>query len=244
MKSAKRWPSEPDRPTMVNEVAIVTGAGRGLGEAIAKELAHAGARVAVNDINPDRAERVAREIRAAAGQAIGVMADVANKFQAAHLVETTRAEWGRLDYLVNCAAVQPHATILQMDEWDWNRCLEVNLKGTFFMSQLCGRVMADENGEQGGAIVNLASTAGMAAPLAGGAAYCAGSAGVVGFTRECAREFAGYHIRVNAVVVDRQAANDGAGLAGVANLVRFLLSDEAVHIAGGVINVGGSLALT
>ncbi len=187
-----------------NKVAIVTGAGQGVGAAIAQALAAAGVRVAVNDINPDRAERTAVAIRESGGQAIAVAADVANKFQCVHLVETTRAEWGQLDILVNNAAVMPRSTLLRLDEWDWNRCLEVNLKGPFFMSQLCGRVMADENQDRGGVIVNIASTAGVQTPLESRAAYCASKAGVVGFSRECAREYAGYGLRVHVLVPDEE----------------------------------------
>ncbi len=90
-----------------NKVAIVTGAGRGIGAAIAQTLAAAGARVAVNDLNPDRAERVAAGIRESGGEAVGIAADISNKFQCVNLIESTRNEWGRLDILVNNAAVQP-----------------------------------------------------------------------------------------------------------------------------------------
>lgn len=181
---------------MTTKVAIITGSGQGIGAATAVALAQAGIRVTVNDLNPDRAEQVAAKIRAAGGQAIAVVADVSNKFQCVHLVETTRAQWGQLDILINNAAIMPRATILKMDEWDWNRCLDVNLKGTFFMSQLCGRVMADENEARGGIIINIASTAGVHEPLENHAAYCASKAGMVGFARECAREFARYGIQV------------------------------------------------
>jgi NAD(P)-dependent dehydrogenase (short-subunit alcohol dehydrogenase family) len=192
-----------------NKVAVVTGAGRGVGAAVAQRLAAAGARVAVNDINPDRAERTAVAIREAGGQAIAVAADVANKYQCAHLIERTRAEWGRLDILVNNAAVHPAKPIMKLDEWEWQRTLDVNLKGTFFMSQLAGRVMAGifdkragvaEATGEGGVIVNIASTAGVETALADGAAYCASMGGVVGFARECAREFAQYGIRVNTIL--------------------------------------------
>lgn len=183
------------------KVAIVTGAGQGLGEAIAYMLAEAGAKVAVNDLNPDRAERVAGAIRNRGGEAIGITADISNKFQCVHLIETTRAEWGRLDILVNNAGIEPVESILKLDEWDWDRCIDVNLKGTFLMSQLCGRVMADENRERGGgAIVNISSIAGVEIPLMNRAVYCASKAGMVGFARECAREFAQYGIRVNTIV--------------------------------------------
>lgn len=195
-------------------VGIVTGAGQGLGAQIAHTLAAAGVCVAVNDINPDRAERTAVAIRKAGGEAIAVAADVANKFQCVHLVETTRAQWGRLDILVNNAAIMPQSTILKLDEWEWNRCLEVNLKGTFFMSQLVGRVMTDENQERGGGvIINIASTAGVELPLENRAAYCASKAGVVGFSRECAREYALYGIRVHTLVMAEERPSAPSNIA-------------------------------
>ncbi|MDX1686621.1 MAG: SDR family NAD(P)-dependent oxidoreductase [Candidatus Promineifilaceae bacterium] len=230
-----------------DKVAIVTGAGRGLGATIAHTLAAAGARVTVNDINPDRAEQVARAIREAGGAAVDVHADVANKFQCVKLVEATRAEWGRLDVLVNNAYAAPDVSIIKMDEWDWNRCLEVNLKGTFFMSQLCGRVMADENRERGGAIVNVTSVAGVEVPLAGRAAYCASQAGVVGFARECAREYAQYGIRVNTVLTGRLVDDDAGETAPgerarreqAAAAVLFLCSDAGRDVTGSAMTVDG-----
>ncbi len=244
-----------------DKVAIVTGAGQGIGEAIARTLAAAGASVAVNDLNPDRAKRVATEIRDAGGRAIDVAADVGNKFQCVHLIETTRAEWGRLDILVNNAAVEPKTSILKMDEWEWMRCLDVNLKGTFMMSQLCGRVMADENKDRGGAIVNIGSTAGVAVPLEGRAAYCASKAGMVGFARECAREFAAYGIRVNTVLpgmietpLTEKRRNDPQTLERwldniplkrlgtadeVAQVVLFLCSDASSYMTGSIVSVDG-----
>ena len=246
---------------LTNKVAIVTGAGRGLGAAIAKTLAAAGAKVAVNDLNPDRAEKVVAEIEAAGGEAIGISADISNKFQCVHLVEQTREKWGRLDILVNNAGIEPRGSILKLDEWDWDRCMEVNLKGTFFMSQLVGRVMSWENSERGGAIVNIASTAGVQVPLAGRAAYCAAKAGVVGFARECAREFAEYGIRVNTVLpgifetesTESLRQNDEimarwqreiplnrlGQTEEVAQTVLFLCSDGANYMTGQTITVDG-----
>ena len=190
---------------MNQPVAIVTGAGRGLGAAVARALASAGLRVAVNDINPDRATKIAAEITAAGGQALAVQGDVANKFQCVKVIEATREAWGQLDVLVCNAAVTPTATILKMDEWDFQRCLEVNLKGIFFMSQLCGRVMADENQTRGGGVIlHIASRAGVEHPLEGQAAFCASQAAVVGFGRECAREYAAYGIRVQTILRDER----------------------------------------
>lgn len=247
--------------SLQDKVAIVTGAGQGLGEAIAHTLAAAGAKVAVNDLNPDRAERVAAAIRAAGGAAIGVMADVSNKFQCVALVEAAREQWGRLDVLVNNAGIEPVSPILTLDEWDWTRCIDVNLKGTFFMSQLVGRVMAEENQGRGGAIVNISSIAGVEIPLMHRAAYCASKAGMVGFARECAREFAAYGIRVNTVVagvfitpMTEKARQNPAMMekwmreipmqrlgdaAEIASAVLFLCSDAASYMTGSTITVDG-----
>ena len=101
--------------------------------------------MAVNDINPDRAYRGAAELRDGGGLALGIQADVSNRFQCVHLIETTRAEWGRVDILVNHANISPTATILRMDEWELMRVLDVNVKSVFFMCQLVGRVMADQH---------------------------------------------------------------------------------------------------
>lgn len=192
-------------PSLWSKIAIVTGAGQGIGALIARTLADAGVKIAVNDINPDRAERTAVAICNAGGQAVAIAADVSNKFQCSHLVDSTRREWGQLDILVNNAAIKPGSSILKTDEFEWQRVLDVNLKGTFFMSQLVGRVMANENQERGGVIINMASKAGVELPLANHAAYAASKAGIVGFTRECRREFAAYGIRVHAVVADEPA---------------------------------------
>ena len=188
------------------KVAIVTGAGHGAGAAVARALAAAGARVAVNDINPDRAYRGAAELRDSGGAALGIQADVSNRFQCVHLIETTRAEWGRVDILINHANITPKATILRMDEWELMRVLDVNVKSVFFMCQLVGRVMADQNradqnrGDQSRAdggkavIVNLAA----AEPDdAGRAAYAATMGALPAFGRACAREFAPLGIRVH-----------------------------------------------
>ena len=220
-------------------IAIVSGAGRGVGAAIARALAAAGTCVAVNDINPDRADRVAMEIRDEGGEAIAVQADVSNKFQCVKLVEATRAQWGRLDVLINAAHVEPSTTILKMDEWDWNRCLEVNVKGVFFMSQLCGRVMNDS--ERGGMIVNVISEAGVEIPLENRAAFCASQAAVLGFARECRREYAGYGVRVHTLLREH-AVRVGAGRVGmqtekeIAGAVLSLCSGQAAS-AGAALTV-------
>ena len=222
-----------------NKVAIVTGAGRGLGKAIALALGAAGARVAVNDLNPDRAETVAAQIREAGGQALAIAADVSNKFQCVNIVESTRETWEKLDILVNHARIRPSSTILKMDEWAWQRAIDVNLKGVFFMSQLVGRVMADENQARGGVIVNIGSYAGVEAPLVDRGAYCAGMAGVAGFSRECAREYAAYNIRVNVILADEQERLEAPeeSAAKVTAQVLYLCSSGATTISGQQIKI-------
>ncbi|MFN2141028.1 MAG: SDR family NAD(P)-dependent oxidoreductase [Candidatus Promineifilaceae bacterium] len=185
--------------TLENKVAIVTGAGGETGSIIARILAGAGARVIVNDINPDRAERIAVQIREEGYEALAITADIANRFQCVNLIESTREQWGRIDILVNNAQVRPRAPILKMDEWAWQRCLDVNLKGAFFMCQLVGRVMADENQERGGTIINLGAASDDDAPQTGLAAFAASRAGLLAFTDQCAREFTPLGIRVCAV---------------------------------------------
>ncbi len=202
-------------PDLSGKVAIVTGAGQPAGAAVARVLAAAGVRVAVNDLNPDRIARLAAELRAAGGQALDIAADTASKFQCVTLIETTRAEWERVDILINAAIVRPAAPVLKMDEWEWARCHDVNLKSVFFMCQLAGRVMDDQNratpSERGGLIVNVAWPE---PDEDGRAAFAAGQAGVVAFGRACAREFAPLGIRVHTVLADPAAPEAVAGEVG------------------------------
>jgi 3-oxoacyl-[acyl-carrier protein] reductase len=240
------------------QVALVTGAGRGIGRAIALALTEAGARVCVNDINPDTAHTTANDARALGGQAFDYTADVSNKMQVGPMIEAIRDRWERLDILVNNAGVEPKASVLALDEWDWDRTLGVNLKGAFICTQLAGRVMRDQGG---GVIVNIASIAGHKSPLPNASAYCASKAGLVGFTRECAREFAAYHIRVNAVCpgvivtpMTQKSREDPeimrkwledipqkrlGEVPEVAAAVLFLCSDAASYITGQALVVDG-----
>jgi 3-oxoacyl-[acyl-carrier protein] reductase len=244
-----------------DKVALITGAGRGIGRAIALGLAQAGARVAVNDVNPDTAERTAREIVAAGGESAAsaaYVADVANKMAVQTMIIGVVERWGRLDILINNAGVEPKASILALDEYDWDRTMAVNLKGPFLCSQIAGRAMREQGG---GVIVNISSIGGHKIPLKDRAAYCASKAGLVGFTRECAREFAAYGIRVNAIcpgVIEtdmnvhlrenpeqmRKWLEDiPQGRLGkpedVVGLVLFLCSDAATYITGQAIHVDG-----
>ncbi len=241
-----------------DKVVLITGAGRGIGKAIAIAFAQAGARVTVNDINPESCAKTADEITACGGQAMACHADVANKLAVQSMLIDIEDRWGRIDILINNAGVEPHKPIVQLDEWDWNRTIDVNLKGAFLCAQSVGRMMQQQGG---GVIVNMASIAGRAAGLRDRSAYVASKTGLIGFTKECAREFAACNIRVNAVcpgvIITEMTAhlrqNEAQlkkwlediplGRLGdpedVTGLVLFLCSDAAGYITGQAINVDG-----
>jgi 3-oxoacyl-[acyl-carrier protein] reductase len=229
------------------KAAIVTGAGAGVGRAIALALGRAGAAVVVNDLNPDRVQRVKQELISQGGKALGVQGDVCNRFQAATVIEKAREEFSAIHILVNAAGVYKSGDMIGVDEWDWRRQIDVNLTGAFFCSQLLSRVMIDEHIP--GVIVNIAAAT-WNATLPTGVGYIASKAGMVGMTHQIARELAPSGIRVNAVCPGNIEGDDVhvdvqnmLGIGGipdeVANTVLFLCSDAARFIVGQAIYVDG-----
>lgn len=249
--------------TFQDQVVLVTGAGRGIGKVIAQAFAHQGAIVAANDITPVNLEPTVAEINTAGGRAKAYVYDIAKRLPCVGMVEQILHDWGRINILINNAGVEPHAALLELDEWDWQRTLDVNLSGPFYLIQAVGRAMREQGG---GCVVNIASIAGRAFGLRNRAAYVASKMGLIGLTRAAALELAAHQIRVNAVcpgVIETEMTaslrQDAAmmeswlvsiplGRLGraedVVGLVLFLCSPAAAYINGQAINVDGGKVMS
>jgi 3-oxoacyl-[acyl-carrier protein] reductase len=243
---------------LVGKVALVTGAQQGIGHAIAVALARAGADVGVNYLD-DRgaAERVAGEIRGTGRRACLAPGDVSRATDAEAMVDTVTRELGAPGILVNNAGVFPRVDFLAMTEADWDRVLDVNLKGSFLCAQAAARRMVAAG--RGGAIVNLSSVAMRGAPL--GVHYSASKAGVMGLTRAMALALAAHRIRVNAIApgltdtaqprygnsdaelveMGRQIPLEGrmARPEEIARVAVFLAAEESGWVTGQTIHVNG-----
>lgn len=184
---------------LTDKVVLITGAGKGSGRLLARAFAERGAIVAANDISPVNVEEVVDQILAKGGHAKAYIDDVAKKVAAQNLVKQVEDDFGHIDILINHAAVQPHVPLLDMDEWDWHRVLDVNLTGAFLMIQSVGRVMrASSPGAKGsGVIINLITA--KQGRAEGEAAFVASMNGLGGLTRLAARELSPHGIHVYAV---------------------------------------------
>jgi NAD(P)-dependent dehydrogenase (short-subunit alcohol dehydrogenase family) len=180
--------------TVKNKVVLITGAGKGIGRRLAEELAARGAIIAANDISPINVDEVVTGIRARGGQAKSYIEDVAKKVGTQMIVKSVEDDFGTIDILINHAAVEPHTPLLDMDEWDWHRTIDVNLTGAFLMSQSVGRLMKAKGS---GVILSLVAGAGEREKEAG--AYFAGKAGLGEVSRQMARELNPHGVRVIAV---------------------------------------------
>lgn len=231
-----------------NHTALITRVDGMIGPAIARALAQSGAAVMVNGMNPARVDDVVDGITAYGGQARGWTGDISNRFQVSAMIEAAREAFGSLDIVVHVADVEKRAPLRTLDEYDWRRVLDLNLTGAFFFTQLAARVMADEGG---GVIVHVASPAGYAGPHADSAAYASSHAGLVGLTREAARDLGSAGVRVNAVCPGNITAQPETALPEaipqtrtgspdeVARVVLFLCSDAAAFVTGQAILVDG-----
>ena len=209
------------------KVVLVTGAGKGIGRVLAEGFAHRGAIIAANDLTPINLDETISHIRAFGGTSQAFVADIASKLGLQTMLNEVVDQYGCIDVLINTASVAPRETLLEIDEWDWRRAIDLNLTGPFLLMQSVGRVMRKQ---AGGVIVNLISINEKSV------AYIAGKTGLIGLTRAAAVEFAAYNIRVNAVCSGFPEAEHIPGLSeNPVELVVDLCHRDAAEITGKVI---------
>ncbi len=241
-----------------DQVAIVTGASRGIGRAIAIALAAEGAKVVVNYArSSNAADEVVAEIIAGGGDGLALQADVSKADEVETLIQQTLAKWGRIDVLVNNAGITRDTLLMRMKLEDWQAVIDLNLTGVFLCTKAVAKTMLKQ---RSGRIINIASVAGqMGNP--GQANYSAAKAGVIGLTKTVAKEIASRGVTVNAVApgfIETDMTSDlkaeeilkfiPLGRYGkpeeIAGMVRFLAADAAAaYITGQVFNVDGGMVM-
>ncbi len=238
---------------------MVTGAGSGIGRAVALELAEAGADIAICDINKEAVEATEKEIIALGRKSRSYVVNVADDSQIQVMVKDVIADFSKIDILINNAGITRDSLLMRMKEADWDLVLSVNLKSVFLLSKAVSRYMIKA---RSGRIVNVASVIGLIGN-AGQANYAASKAGVIGLTKSMAKEFASRNINVNAVapgfIKTRMTDELSDEIKGkmlesipmgyfaepidVAKVIKFLVSDDARYLTGHVLNVDGGMVM-
>lgn len=244
---------------LMDKVAIITGGARGIGEATAKKFAKEGAKVVIADINEDDMKSTADEIKALGGEVTSLVVDVTDKASVDKMIEDVVNKYGKLDILVNNAGITMDSTLLKMTEDQWDKVIDVNLKGVYLCGQAAAKAMV-ENGS--GVILNASSVVGIHGNF-GQTNYAATKWGVIGMTKTWAKELGKKGVRSNAVapgfistpMVMKMPENvinmmkDKAPLKrlgepeDIANAYAFLASDEAKFVTGAVLEVTGGVVL-
>ena len=246
------------------KIAIVTGAGRGIGQQIAKQLAEQGAKVAVVDLKPEWCEETCGLVTAVGSEALALGCNVAVSDEVNACVKTVLDKFGRVDILINNAGITKDGLLMRMSDEDWDAVLNVNLKGTFLFTRAVARPMMKNKSadgvQEGGSIVNLASVVGIMGN-AGQANYTASKGGVIALTKTTAKELGSRNIRCNAVAPGfiqskmtdvlsedvKKAYMDTIPLRrfgtaeDIAKCVGFLVSPDAAYITGQIISVNGGM---
>lgn len=245
---------------LTGKVALVTGASRGIGQATAIDLAKAGADVVVNFIgNEAVAQETVEKIEALGRKAIKIKANVGDADDVQAMVDEAVAAFGHIDILVNNAGITRDGLLIRMKDSDWDDVLNINLKGVYLVTKAVAKLMVKQ---RAGRIINMTSVSGVTGNV-GQANYAAAKAGVIGFTKTCAKELAARGITVNAVapgfietamtdvlpekIKEGIAATVPFGRMGqpeeIASVVTFLASDFASYITGQVLNVDGGMVM-
>ncbi|PYZ91681.1 3-oxoacyl-ACP reductase [Salipaludibacillus keqinensis] len=241
------------------KTAIVTGGGRGIGKATALKFAQEGANVVVADLNDAEINQVATEIETAGGKALAQAVNVTDREAVSNLISSAKEAFGRVDIVVNNAGITADAQLLKMEEEQWDRVIDVNLKGVFNVSQAAAAEMKEQ---EGGVILNASSVVGTYGNF-GQTNYAATKWGVNGMTKTWAKELGRFNIRVNAVapgfvltpmtekipekvlemMKDKSVIKDLAYPDDIANAYLFLASDEARFITGEILAVDGGVVI-
>jgi NAD(P)-dependent dehydrogenase (short-subunit alcohol dehydrogenase family) len=219
-------------PQLHSQVVLIIGAGRPPAPALARAFAAAGAVVAINDLSPISLDPVVETVQAQGGQIRSYVADATRGMPLRSMIDDVLTDWGRIDILVNNPRIQPNSPLMEIDEWDWQRTVEMNLNGPFLVTQLASRLMR----EQGqGTILNIVDTNAEELQAPGRAAYAASQAGLLAFSQAAARELMAYNIRVHTLCPERSMLAAGDAMAGLAV---YLCTPAAAAIPGQVFRSG------